>query len=360
MASYSNQIMDESEDLFDADIPMIQDPMVLGSDKCEMTAAAALTSLVRSPPMSGQEDNDDHEYDDDVDEDDIDEKNFTIPQRFTKSGRKRAVSFVLKLMKVLSNKKYENVIKWMPSGKSFSIVDPKAFTAEVLPEHFKSAKYSSFTRKLHRWGFVRHYRGEEAGAFFHKSFQRDRLDLVEKMSCQKMDPIKPSQNPTPTPPPTMAPVPRKAELTPNQMSAFTPTRPIVAPQPYQQVPMQPMPMRTGVNPSVGLDAVIEMEVSRRLNERINAAKSMNQQALAMMNHPSLNPMKFPILSQQQQPQYGQFYQNQQAQGLMAQFSRQGLNFKFDGSMPMPLTPAYGDSQPLNTMPKTNIQGNRAA
>jgi hypothetical protein len=30
-----------------------------------------------------------------------------------------------------------------------------------------------------------HYRGEEAGAFPHKHFQKDRLELVEKMTCFK-------------------------------------------------------------------------------------------------------------------------------------------------------------------------------
>ena len=90
-------------------------------------------------------------------------------------------------MKVLCQKQFREIITWLPDGKSFTIVRPKAFVNEILPQHFKQAKYSSFTRKLHRWGFQRHLRGEEAGAFFHKSFQRGRLDLVEKMTCYKVD-----------------------------------------------------------------------------------------------------------------------------------------------------------------------------
>ena len=88
-------------------------------------------------------------------------------------------------MKVLSNKEFSDVIAWTPSGKAFNILQPKLFTATILPQHFKSAKFSSFTRKLHRWGFMRHYRGPEAGAFFHKHFRRGRMDLVEKMTCSK-------------------------------------------------------------------------------------------------------------------------------------------------------------------------------
>jgi hypothetical protein len=88
-------------------------------------------------------------------------------------------------MKVLSDRNLAHIVTWTPSGKSFVILKPKAFTEEVLPEHFKSAKFSSFTRKLHRWGFMRHYRGEEAGAYYHDEFQRGRLDMVEKMSCHR-------------------------------------------------------------------------------------------------------------------------------------------------------------------------------
>lgn len=90
-------------------------------------------------------------------------------------------------MKVLSQKEYTEIITWLPDGKSFTIIRPKAFVAEILPDFFKSAKYSSFTRKLHRWGFQRHLRGEDAGAFFHKHFIRGRLDLVERMTCHKDD-----------------------------------------------------------------------------------------------------------------------------------------------------------------------------
>lgn len=173
------------------------------------TAASALANLVnnKSLPNNNMPDADDGDapglfagFD------------FEIPQRFTKSGRKKATPFPLKvskrtiscihkqlrldhikftkydsskishcclfystwyppavsfscffplreqLMKVLSKKENNDVIAWTPDGKSFLIVKPKAFVADILPNHFKQAKYSSFTRKLHRWGFQRHLR----------------------------------------------------------------------------------------------------------------------------------------------------------------------------------------------------------
>ena len=86
-------------------------------------------------------------------------------------------------MTVLSDPKFHHIIEWLPSGKSFVIYKPKVFATDILPSRFKSAKYSSFTRKLHRWGFVRHFRGGDSGAFFHPDFQKGRLDLAESMTC---------------------------------------------------------------------------------------------------------------------------------------------------------------------------------
>jgi hypothetical protein len=85
-------------------------------------------------------------------------------------------------MKVLSNKTFEHIITWMPSGKSFAIIDPERFVDQVLPVHFKTAKYASFTRKLNRWGFVKLEDAVAGGEeFFHEHFQKSRLDLAEKM-----------------------------------------------------------------------------------------------------------------------------------------------------------------------------------
>jgi hypothetical protein len=86
-------------------------------------------------------------------------------------------------MKVLSDPKFSHIIAWLPSGTAFVIHKPKAFATDLLPTHFKSAKFSSFTRKLHRWGFVRNFRGGESGAFSHDDFRKGRLDLAEAMTC---------------------------------------------------------------------------------------------------------------------------------------------------------------------------------
>jgi hypothetical protein len=66
-------------------------------DCCEMTAAAALTSLVDSPRPSPKAGTDEEDGEDEDDDDDDEERAFSLPQRYTRSGRKRAVSFPLKV-----------------------------------------------------------------------------------------------------------------------------------------------------------------------------------------------------------------------------------------------------------------------
>jgi hypothetical protein len=44
-------------------------------------------------------------------------------------------------------------------------------------------KYSSFTRKLHRWGFTKLLRGRDMSAYSHKKFKRGNLELCQEMRC---------------------------------------------------------------------------------------------------------------------------------------------------------------------------------
>jgi hypothetical protein len=290
---------------------------------------------------------------------DSDEEGFEIPQRFTKSGRKRAVPFPLKLMKVLSTKEFREIITWMPSGKSFSIVKPKSFVADILPDHFKSAKFSSFTRKLHRWGFMRHYRGEEAGAFYHKDFQRDRLDLVEKMTCHKAEPVKVT--------PVRKTVEKRIPVTATQSVAQT----IVQRQSVQQpIPMVQNPeivaklqqqqqqlklpeiRQPSLNAAERLNAAIELEVTRRLEERIQAA-AVSRHALALMQQQINTPLQRPI----------QWNAAARLSGLQAQLlamHQQKQQRNMDASCFSYGTFARMDTQGLDELPPTNIQGAKTA
>jgi HSF-type DNA-binding len=65
--------------------------------------------------------------------------------------------FPQRLMAMLQDDSLNDVISWLPHGKSFVIVRPDVFTERVLPKFLppvdarSCTKYPSFTRKLNRW-----------------------------------------------------------------------------------------------------------------------------------------------------------------------------------------------------------------
>jgi hypothetical protein len=319
----------------------------------EEVAASALTTL-------GEMGKDDDEFDED----------FEIPQRFTKSGRKRAVPFPMKLMKVLSNKDFRHIIAWMPSGESFSIVKPKAFVADILPDHFKSAKYSSFTRKLHRWGFMRHYRGEEAGAFYHKDFKKDRLDLVEKMTCHKMEPpraptvvataarkaqvAKPAEQPAPRVAVTPAAKPATKRVVPPRPAAAVAAPQQQAPEITMQKQLQnisKVPEIPQLDAAERLHAAIELEVNRRLKERIQAA-ALSRLGVMQLQQQPLTSLRGGLGWNSNAPGSLQA-QLIQMQRQKQQFGLEAACLAFAG---MPRMEVQG----LEELPRTNIQGAKTA
>ena len=82
-------------------------------------------------------------------------------------------------MEAITENYDENLVAWLPDGKSFVVVDPPRFVDDVLSNTFKGGKYTSFIRKLNRWGFTRLISGTGMDCFYHALFQRDRPDLCE-------------------------------------------------------------------------------------------------------------------------------------------------------------------------------------
>jgi hypothetical protein len=78
----------------------------------------------------------------------------------------------------------EFCIAWLADEKSFVIRNHVDFTHNVLPQFFKATKFSSFIRKLYRWGFRQVNRGlgpDDPIIFGNKYFQRDDESLMAKM-----------------------------------------------------------------------------------------------------------------------------------------------------------------------------------
>ena len=89
-------------------------------------------------------------------------------------------------MAILSDPANADIVSWLPHGCSFRIHNRDRFLNESLPPYYKNKKikYTSFTRKLSRWEFVRLSSGPDTGAFYHKLFQRDNPKLARRMFCR--------------------------------------------------------------------------------------------------------------------------------------------------------------------------------
>ena len=57
-------------------------------------------------------------------------------------------SFPTKLHQILDYEEYRDCISWMPHGRSWRILKSKLFETNVLPKHFRSARYASFMRQV--------------------------------------------------------------------------------------------------------------------------------------------------------------------------------------------------------------------
>lgn len=64
-------------------------------------------------------------------------------------------NFVIKLHAILIRKDLEDIIGWMPHGRSWKIVNPEEFEKQVLPHYFKQSSIASFHRQANGWGFRR-------------------------------------------------------------------------------------------------------------------------------------------------------------------------------------------------------------
>lgn len=100
-----------------------------------------------------------------------------------RSRKIRARTFAMKLMDSIINRMNDDVVAWVPDGKSFVIVDRDRFMKEIHPYSFKDCKYESFIRKLNQWNFMRSTFGSGVDCFTHELFQRDRIDLVLELRC---------------------------------------------------------------------------------------------------------------------------------------------------------------------------------
>ena len=67
--------------------------------------------------------------------------------------RRGAGKFPRKLHEIVSNPEYRHIIRWMPHGRSWAVLDKELLEKVVLPSHFSHASFASFNRSVNGWGF---------------------------------------------------------------------------------------------------------------------------------------------------------------------------------------------------------------
>ena len=101
-----------------------------------------------------------------------------------KAGKSRKESvpcFLRKLYKIINDGKDSACIAWSEDGFFFEIKNKTMFTETVLPTHFKHNNMNSFVRQLNMYDFHKVKRSVEEIKFRHPFFQRDRVDLLQKI-----------------------------------------------------------------------------------------------------------------------------------------------------------------------------------
>jgi HSF-type DNA-binding len=89
--------------------------------------------------------------------------------RDAEAGSHSAQDFPSTLHSVLSDTEFaDNVVKWLPDGKSWKIVRWDALRRQMLPKFFPTlSSIDAFLSHLHKWGFTEITDGPDAGAYSH-------------------------------------------------------------------------------------------------------------------------------------------------------------------------------------------------
>jgi HSF-type DNA-binding len=90
------------------------------------------------------------------------------PKSINPSTRNKEPTFPMKLHMILSNPAFQHIISWLPHGRSWRILQQKAFEQRVIPLFFRHGRYSSFARQVNGWGFSRISHGPDFGSYYHE------------------------------------------------------------------------------------------------------------------------------------------------------------------------------------------------
>lgn len=95
------------------------------------------------------------------------------------TSEKSAFPFILH--EVVDDSATDDCIHWLPDGKLFLICDKKKFAKNVLPKFPGNGVFTSFTRRLKRWGFQRISSGPQIGAYTNENFMKGNKERIKNI-----------------------------------------------------------------------------------------------------------------------------------------------------------------------------------
>lgn len=106
------------------------------------------------------------------------------PARNTMETSIRVQKFPVKLYAILAQKEFNEIITWMPHGRSWKVLKPNIFESVVMPLFFEYSNYHSFNRLVNAWSFRRMSSGPDRGSYYHgKLLGLDPAGLLIPMSA---------------------------------------------------------------------------------------------------------------------------------------------------------------------------------
>ena len=99
--------------------------------------------------------------------------NIAIAPPTSRGHTVRVQKFPLKLYAILTQKEFQDVISWMPHGRSWKVLKPNLFESLVMSTFFEYSNYHSFTRLVNAWSFRRVTVGIDRGSYYHEVSQAD-------------------------------------------------------------------------------------------------------------------------------------------------------------------------------------------
>ena len=81
----------------------------------------------------------------------------------------RAQKFPVKLYAILSREEFQDIIAWLPHGRSWKVLKPNLFESMIMPLFFEYRNYHSFNRLINAWSFRRiQSNGPDRGSYYHE------------------------------------------------------------------------------------------------------------------------------------------------------------------------------------------------